>query len=351
MKTKKNQEMNSSDIPTFVISLAIAHAQEHGISPERILSGSGLNFSDIKSAGILISFRQAANIVRRVIRHLPEEPSGLVVGAKGALGSFGILGLAMLSSRNISEAITIGLTHHKAAGSLMDFSSEAGEREFSLILHERHPDPEILPFLCEEALSSIISLLRLALGEHTTPRRVELNYAKPSYAEAYRNFFNCPVHFCRETARIVLDAAILETPLTTSSPAILASSLKASAQLLPATEPVPDLVTAVESVLRGNLRQRPTMKCVANTLNITERTLRRSLQAAGQSFSGIRDHLLEQQARMLLERSGLSISAISAELGFSDAREFRRAFHRWTGEAPSRLRNETLESATGTDTV
>lgn len=351
MKPIRNQEMNVSDIPPFVIALALDHAQENGLSPERILAGSGLNIADIRSAGVLVSFRQATSIIRRVIHSLPEGPTGLVVGAKGALGSFGILGVAMLSSRNIREAFAVGLSHHKAAGSLMDISSEFCEKDFSLILHERFPDPELLPFLCEEVLASIIELLRLALGEQASPLRIELRYAEPSYAEAYRRFFNCPVHFQCNTSRIVLDAALLEIPLSTSSPTILASSLKASTQHLPAAEPMPDLVTSVESVLRGNLRQRPTMKCVADTLNITERTLRRGLDAAGHSFSSIRDHLLEQQARMLLDRSGLSITAISSELGFSDAREFRRAFHRWTGEAPSCLRNEPLDITPDADAV
>lgn len=346
MKTIKSQDMNLADTPTFVVSLALTYAQEHGAAPERILAGSGLNLDDITNAGILISFRQATTIVKRVVRLLPTEAVGLSIGAKGALGSLGILGLAMLSSGNIREAINIGLTHHKGAGSLINFSLEADDTEFSIILHERFPDPELLPFLCEEALSSILGLLRIARGERTIPRRIELSYAEPSYAEAYQHFFNCPVHFGQRTSRIVLDAALLDTQLTTASPAILASSLKASTQLLPAVEPVSDLATSVESVLRGNLRQRPTMECVANALNITERTLRRGLKATGKSFSSIRDRLLEQQARVLLDKPGLSIAAISAELGFSDAREFRRAFHRWTGETPSRLRKEPSDTDT-----
>lgn len=340
MTTIRKQETNVSDIPTFVISLAIEHAQEEGIPAERILAGSGLNLAEVRNAGVLVSFQQATNIVRRVIRALPERPVGLVVGAKGALGSFGILGLAMLSSQTIREAFAVGLAHHKAAGSLMDFSTETADKEIALVLHERTPDAELLPFLCEEALASVLGLLRLALGEQTSPRRIELSYAEPSYGEAYRNFFNCPVLFGCHASRFVLDAAVFDIQLTTSSPAILAASLKASAQQLPATAPTSDLVTSVESFLRGNLRQRPTMKCVADTLNITERTLRRGLAAAGHSFSSIRDQVLEQQARILLNRSGLSIATIAAELGFSDAREFRRAFHRWTGEAPSGLREE-----------
>jgi|TARA_R110001599_G_scaffold18705_2_gene72399 AraC-like DNA-binding protein len=36
----------------------------------------------------------------------------------------------------------------------------------------------------------------------------------------------------------------------------------------------------------------------------------------------------------------LSITAIANELGFNDARDFRRAFKRWTGMAPSSVRKK-----------
>ena len=41
----------------------------------------------------------------------------------------------------------------------------------------------------------------------------------------------------------------------------------------------------------------------------------------------------------LLHEGRLPIAQIGAELGFKDAREFRRAFKRWTGVAPREARS------------
>ena len=40
----------------------------------------------------------------------------------------------------------------------------------------------------------------------------------------------------------------------------------------------------------------------------------------------------------LLQAGSLSVAAIGSEVGFSDPREFRRAFKRWTGMAPRSAR-------------
>jgi len=41
-----------------------------------------------------------------------------------------------------------------------------------------------------------------------------------------------------------------------------------------------------------------------------------------------------------LSRSELTIEAIADRLGYSDAANFRHAFKRWTGQPPSKFRDE-----------
>jgi AraC-like DNA-binding protein len=50
--------------------------------------------------------------------------------------------------------------------------------------------------------------------------------------------------------------------------------------------------------------------------------------------------VLERKAKQMLENN-LSIGDISQALGFSEVREFRLAFKRWTGQAPSVYKNVT----------
>jgi AraC-like DNA-binding protein len=157
----------------------------------------------------------------------------------------------------------------------------------------------------------------------------------------------------------VLDAALLERPLATHSPANFAAALDACRRLAgpdgvqpiaarpDAARPIaarPDIITAVADLLRANLHLRPSMATVARQLCITERTLRRRLLAADASFAGIREQVFTQQAHLLLRDVRRPVAAVAAELGFAEVRDFRRAFRRWTGMTPTDFRRQAAAS-------
>ncbi|WP_238997521.1 helix-turn-helix transcriptional regulator [Mycolicibacterium sp. CBMA 361] len=88
-------------------------------------------------------------------------------------------------------------------------------------------------------------------------------------------------------------------------------------------------------MLRDSLRDPLTMAQIAKRLGITDRTLRRRLGAGGQQFAALRDKVRSERARYLVRETTLPIHAIAAEVGFTDPREFRRAYRKWTGHPPT----------------
>jgi len=62
--------------------------------------------------------------------------------------------------------------------------------------------------------------------------------------------------------------------------------------------------------------------------------------SAGLFLRGLRDELRTQIALKYLRNTTLSNEDIALALGFSDAANFRRAFHRWTNKTPSDIRAE-----------
>ena len=94
----------------------------------------------------------------------------------------------------------------------------------------------------------------------------------------------------------------------------------------------------MERLLRSQLRQQPRLQDVARTLNLSERSLRRKLAESGRIFREIHDRVRAERALELLQAGALSVAEIGVELGFSDPREFRRAFKRWTGMPPQQAR-------------
>ena len=59
---------------------------------------------------------------------------------------------------------------------------------------------------------------------------------------------------------------------------------------------------------------------------------------------GMAHDVRSEAARGMLGQSRMSIAQVGAAVGFRDAREFRRAFKRWTGVAPTTLRASALQA-------
>ncbi|MEU8122457.1 AraC family transcriptional regulator [Spirillospora sp. NPDC049024] len=331
--------LNEAVIPPSVLVGLVEIGQGEGLPIVSWFAGTGLDPAVLLTSGTLkVSFRQASTILRRAMRAMPGKPLGMRVGGRDVLLLFGMLGVALRSCSTAKEALSLALELHQAAGSLLDVEAEAFGDTAALRFHERRPDPELIAFLCEEAMCSTLVLLRSMLGADWSPTRIELAYPAPPYAEEYRRFFRCPILFDAAANRMVYPGALLGLAFPTHSEPTRAAAIAACRGLLDLGTARSDITVTVETLLDQDLRRPLTMAEAARHLHITERTLRRQLAASGEHYSTIRDRVRERRATFLLLETALPVDAIAHEVGFSDAREFRRAYIRWTGHPPSTIR-------------
>ena len=338
LETQDDASFSAAAIPPIVVAGIIDFGNKQGLSAEHWIRGTGLSLQQIYQPQTLVSFRQTAIVIRRALRDFPDSALGLRLGAQTGLVSFGMLGFAMMSCPNLKQAFEVGIQHHQAAGSLMNVVAHSDPHETALELIERFKQPELLPFLCEEIFSSSFTLFKQINPNFSSLRRIELSYSSPSYAAEYETFFQCPIYFNQPANKLVFSSALLNESIATYSPVSLSTTLSACNQLVKPEVITQDMISSIQQLLLEHLPVRLSMLQVAEMLNVTERTLRRNLTELNTSFSTLRDSVLQHQARHLLTDTDLSIGNISAELGFSDIRDFRRAFQRWTGVSPSQFR-------------
>jgi AraC-like DNA-binding protein len=329
----------ATDVPNAFLSDLARLADNRCIAVEPWLAGLGLTRAQIDDAAVRVSYRQVSLIVKRALRAFDQSDIGLHVGIQQSVGTFGILGLAMMTARTFGEAIAIGVEHAAITGAMMDLEIESGSaREVALVARPRFPDDEILVFLCEELFASTLILSRSLVGANFTPLRVELTYPAPGHAAAYRQLFGCEIRFGAKSNRVVVARRWLDMPLPTHHPLSAQQALAICREQAGQIRRQNEIVAAVERIVRRRLAERPKLGEVAHALNLSERSLRRHLAAAGRVFREIHDQLRTERALELLGAGALSIADIGSEVGFSDAREFRRAFKRWTGSAPAERR-------------
>ncbi|RSN33311.1 AraC family transcriptional regulator [Amycolatopsis sp. WAC 01416] len=339
-------------IPPTLLSAVVAIGRQAGLPVSAWFSGTGLEPGLLEDVDVRVSLDQARTVLRRAVAALPERPLGIEVGARDALLSFGFVGVAMRSSATVGDALGVLDELHRASGSLADFIAEGLDGdEIELYLRERWPDPALLPFLAEEAFASTIAFLRSVLGETWTPTRLFLSYPSPVYAARYERFFRCPVHFAADADRLVISSDVLGSRIPTHHEPTLRTALAVCRSLIAPARIRPGVVAAVEAMLNAHLHRPLTMAEIAAQMHISERTLRRQLAEAGDQFGAIRDRVRERHATALLRHSTLAISAVAAEVGFSDGREFRRAYRRWTGRTPLAARTSDDGSQAGLSAV
>lgn len=328
-----------ADVPTNMLCGLVLLAAELQVDSDSWLAGLRLSPEQLADPSTRISWRQAVDTLRRALPTLPGDGIGLMLGGSQNGGNFGLLGLAMKTARTFGDAVRIGLEYQRSLGPLMTLTLE-DSHDGSLAIVASTPDAadDLLPFLCEEMFASLLMLARELAGEGFRPLRMEFGYPQPACVDRYRALFRCDLAFAQPRHAMLLDARWMQLPFSSYNPVTSQQALSLCQAQLSTLAARGEVTAAVERQLRQRLRDNPSMSEIANTLHLGERTLRRQLAEEGTSFSQVHDRVRTEQALELLQDTGLTIAAVGWLLGFHDAREFRRAFKRWTGQTPSETR-------------
>ena len=321
-------------IPYLLVTLC-ERAAGMGIAPERLCAGLGFDLPALR-AGVLVSRRQAWRMIRRALQLCGREDLGIEVGLDQGLEKFGLLGEAFVTAPSVGEAVRLGARHYPAGGALVDIELAPSVSGLALELRPRVRDPRLAMFLVEELLASVLDLFRRELGGPLALHALELAYPAPAHARRYRELFGCEPRFGCARSRLEIAPDRLIPSMPRHAPAV-AADIHAQLERHARQETL-DTVAAIERLLARPDGMALSIAQLARSLDLSPRTLRRRLDEAGTSFREISGRVRARAARVLLEDGGLTVAEAGQQLGFSDARAFRRAFKRWQGQAPGELR-------------
>lgn len=336
-----DQRSDVADVEPFVLRIALSYAATHAINIRHLCKGLGFGPEQLKSPEFHVSYRQTATFLRRMRQAIGENYSlGLRLGVVETPVSMGLAGLGMFACRTFGEAIRFAMAHQDNVGGLLNVTGSATDDLLMFEAVPRFHDPELEPTLVEEAFSGMLSIGRVLVAEQLSPRSIELRYKEPEYVSEY-SAFGCPIRFGADANRLTLDAKWLSKPLNTYEPINCSMLLDQISQLLKPMSERNYLVESVAAFIRSRINGSIALDTVAAELNISSRTLRRRLSDSGVKFQELVDRARLAEALDLLNRSDMPISEISSRVGFQDPSNFRRAFKRWTGQAPNQLRLAT----------
>ncbi|MCP5161300.1 MAG: helix-turn-helix domain-containing protein [Hahellaceae bacterium] len=272
-------------------------------------------------------------------------PFSLMLAQEFNFTSLGLLGLAVVSSKNLQEILQlvekyvpvyfpgVALTH-KINDDLIDIRFCVAEA-----LQPLQP-------LLIETIVGIMKRFAHYFRQEPTPANIEFCHHAEFATHFYQTYFDCPVAFDCPENRLQLSVQHLA-----NTPAMAEASTKAQLesrleQMRSEWVTTQSWVSKVTEIWQDGLLQGRSLSLekIAEQLNLTTRTLERRLQQEGTQFSQLIQELRTKKSLELLQHTRHTIAEIAYLVGFQDSNAFTRFFKQATQHTPSGYRKQMLTS-------
>ena len=314
-----------------------------GIGAEALLAelrAKGITVSDTSSA-----VHAGAERVRvlEVATHLVGDPClALRLGQMIGIASYGSFGFALMSCANLRESLQLLLRYGQV---LFQPSWTAREYEGGLLLRADITlnTSARQRLVTELAFSNIAAVGRSLYGkqvERAEGVEVHLNYSRPAHVACYKKAINVPVTFDCEHSQLLLPSAVLDTPVKTANRSEHVVFHQQCEEILRGLSSVEKTTADVRQCLIQSAGDFLDIAQVAESMHVSERTLRRRLAAESTTFRATAEEVRDLLAREYLIETDLTIADIAHLLGYSETVNFRRAFVRWNGVTPGAYRKQ-----------
>jgi AraC-like DNA-binding protein len=330
-------------VSNLVTSQKVAAMAALGLDMDRILGLAGLPSARFEDPHGRLPTEVIPPLWAAAI-HVSGDPAvALRVGTQlqaGALGSFEYL---LRNSETLRETVDRADRFMKLMDDMARVRIVESGDVVALRVHRTggHPFP---PQDIECWFAAVLSFARKDIPTLYL-RAVHFTHAAPTSPALYAKHFGCPVRFEADHDEMHMPAAMLQERAPHADPnlgRVLQEHTEHLLSQLPRADP---FVYAVRSKLLEQLRSgAPDPSSVARALHVSERTLRRRLQAEGTGYQALLEDLRMQLARQYVGETNQGYEVIARRLAFSDSSAFFRAFKRWTGTTPSQFRKEARRS-------
>lgn len=306
-----------------------------GVEADELLEPLGLTRQALAEAGTRLEVPQIVALVERA-RALTGEPGlGVYLGLATRASWHGYLGFAVLTARNIGEAMQLAERFIGTRTSAFGFRHVIENGLVALTIDE-HADlgparDAVLP-----ALTMGLSTIAESLTGRELDGRVEFAFPRPAWADHLDLPRLSRCTFGAAETRLLFDAGLLALPFQLAD---------ASAQKLAEAQCERELAALgfsgrITARVRELVLSLDGLDAAAKALSMSSRTLKRRLAAEGTTFTEVLDQERRARALVLLEDASKSIKEIGASLGFADTAAFSHAFTRWTGKSPTEWRKK-----------
>ncbi len=319
-------------------SFALARAlEDYGIDALAVFRQAGIDLDQIPSAAARLPVSSVQQVWQYAAEHT-DDYFGVVVSGFLDPASFHGLGFALWSSSTLKDFIE-RFIRYRCVLSHMFFCDLLEEDDcYRLTLVDERSIKSTNTK--DAALSYVVRMARQLGDPEFAPLLVRTTVEKDAVSEKLQDFYAADIEYASPDHALLFSKEALEQPLRYGNPDLAAQQDAIVERYIAELGLISEYMMRVKTTIHSLLSSENVgIELVAESLNVTVRTLQRRLCAEQSSYNHLLDQVRHQLAMEYIKDPATNATEIAFKLGFTDSGSFGRSFKRWTNQSFSQFRS------------
>ncbi|QFT61171.1 HTH-type transcriptional regulator VirS (plasmid) [Sulfitobacter sp. THAF37] len=325
-----------SSVRACFLTAVVSRFEATGTNAHTLLNRTGITLAQLNDPYGAIPLPQFIEFLEAAAVETGDDAIGVRIGSQLTASDMGPIGIVLALSGNIETGISRFASYANALqdGAETQWLLQDDLWVFTYRLRYSNIWPRRQDAEC--SLVSLVQVVRDNFKPSWSPQEVHFEHSAPADPRPLERFFRCPIRFSQPFNRFIADREACLSNIRTEDTALLDALQRHVEDIIGAGAPVRDISGSVTAVINASLGISPvTINHAARALSVSPRSLQRHLQEEGTSFRALLETTRRERAQMLLSQPRAKVARVAEALGYADATAFWRAWHKWTGTAPT----------------
>jgi len=336
-------------IPMRYYGTAVALLADFGVDQNSVILAAGVDPASILDEDATVTLEQVETLLDVLSNDIDLAALASALALNLKLSSHGVLGFGLLSSPSFGYALSLACRYFRLIMPM--FEMRYRQRENEVVV-------ELFPLAKLSDKSKLFHVQAIAYAWHHQARELlsdkvpEYNMylsVPPSKGDEVQRLEEATMNFnwvnedrspAASLLKIVYPQFIVNRSLSLANSSALKDAEISCDNLMRERGSEHRISEWVKLSLQESKDDLPTQQALAAMLNISPRTLDRSLKLEGLSFRGLAQKIRFERACEALKNTDMTVLDISLELGYSDSSNFTRAFRRQAKCSPTKWRED-----------
>lgn len=273
----------------------------------------------------VLDLTQDPHLALQIPRHYRPQKANLAI-------------MAIVNSGRITKALHLLSRYNKLITRGFTLSPQTDKGQVCIQLDSHLDHSKFDYFVLGSVALLLNTLFREALGGAALVRRMEMTCGRPGGFDAVAGAYGFDIAFNQAHNRVFFNEQYLDQPLLQADPQTVRMLTEMTERALEEAERETGVSGQVTSLLIEHLSSPPRLGETARILGLSDRGLRRKLAQSGTTYQKLLDGIRLKVATRLLKETSEPLASVAYELGYENASDFGRAFKKWSGMTPLKVR-------------